>query len=147
MKIVNRRASYEYLILERVEAGIVLTGAEVKSLRMGHGSLEEAFARVKEDGAWLYNFFIPAYPFADAREYEPSRPRKLLLHRRELMRLAQRLVRERLTIVPLACYTTGRFMKVELGVGRGRKKYEKRELLKKRDIEREVAAEFKQKLR
>ncbi len=146
MKIVNRRAGYLYHILEEAEAGIVLTGAEVKSLRLGRGSLEEAFARMKEGEVWLHNFLILPYQHADSRDYDPARTRKLLLHRKEILSLTHKMEGKNLTLIPLACYTTGRFMKVKLGIGRGKKVYEKREAKKRADLEREVRRELKQKL-
>lgn len=147
MKIVNRRARYNYKILEELEAGIVLTGAEVKSLRQGKGSLERAFARVKDGEVWLYNFVIPHYKHADPRQYDPTRPRKLLLHRREILALEQKMKGENLTIVPLVCYTTGRFVKVKIGLGKGKRKFEKREAKKRRDLEREAERELKKRKR
>src|SRR3990170_687725 len=146
MKIVNRRARYLYDITEELEAGIVLSGAEVKSIRGGRGSLEEAFARIKDGEVWLYNFLVPPYQHADARDYDPTRARKLLLHREEILRLIHKMEGKKLTLIPLACYTTGLFVKVKLGVGKGKKAYEKREAKKRADLEREVAREFKQKL-
>jgi len=146
MRIVNRRARYLYHILEELEAGIVLTGAEVKSIRQGRGSLEEAFARIHDGEVWLHNYLVPLYQHADGRDYEPTRERKLLLHKVEILRLVHKMEGKNLTLVPLACYTTGRFVKIRLGVGRGKKAYEKREAKKRADLEREVAVEFKQKL-
>ena len=146
MDIVNRRARCLYHLTAELEAGIVLTGAEVKSVRQGRGSLEEAFARIRDGEVWLYNFLIPAYQHADIRGYDPTRARKLLLHKRETLRLFHTIEGKHLTLVPLACYTTGRFVKIRLGIGRGKKVYEKREERKRADLEREVAREFKQKL-
>lgn len=139
MKIVNRRAKHEYQILDEYEAGIVLSGAEVKSLREGRGSLVESFARIRDNEAWLYNFNIPKYKHTDKRGYDPQRTRKLLLKKHEIVSLEHRMAGTKLTLVPLACYTTGRFLKVKLGLGKGRKQYEKREVKKKRDIEKQVA--------
>lgn len=146
MKIVNRRARRDYQIIDEVEAGIVLTGAEVKSLREGRGTLSGAFARIKDEEVWLHNFIIPAYKQAGGRGYDPAKPRKLLLHKREIISLTHKMEGKNLTLVPLVCYTMGRFMKVKLGLGKGKKKFEKREQKKKRDIEREIARSLRNKV-
>lgn len=143
MKIINRRAKHLYHIFEDIEAGVVLTGAEVKSLREERGTLVESFARIKDGEVWLYNFVIPAYRHADIRGYDPSRPKKLLLHGREILALSQKMQGKRLTLVPLSCYIKGRFVKVKLGLGKGKKQYEKREDKRRRDLEREVARTLK----
>lgn len=139
MKIVNRKAKRDYQIIDEIEAGIVLSGAEVKSLRSGRGRLSEAFAKLKDGEVWLFNFLIPAYKQANSRDYNSSRPRKLLLHRKEILSLGHKMESKNLTLVPLVCYTTGRFVKVKLGLGKGKKQYEKREAKKRKDLEREVA--------
>lgn len=138
-KIVNRRANYDYQILEKLEAGIVLSGPEVKSVKTGHLHLEEAFCQFKEGELWLVNAHIHPYPFADNRDYDPRRPRKLLLHRQEILKLAQKMTRRGLTIIPVSCYTKNKRIKVEIALAKGKKKYEKREAIKKRDIEREIS--------
>jgi len=141
MRIVNRRARYDYHLLEKFEAGIVLSGAEVKSVKAGHIRLEEAFGRLKDGEAWLINAHIHPYPFTDNREYDPRRPRKLLLHKNELLKLAQETYRG-LTIVPVSCYTKGNKIKLEIALAKGKKKYEKKEAIKRRDIEREAEREM-----
>lgn len=143
MRIVNRRARRNYQILDEVEVGIVLSGAEVKGLREGRGSLEESFARIKEGEAWLYNFMVPAYRHAASRGYDPTRPKKLLLHKKEILSLTHKMVGKNLTLIPLVCYTTGRFVKIKLGLGKGKRKYEKREVKKRKDLEREIAQTLK----
>lgn len=143
MRIVNKKAKRDYRITDEFEAGIVLTGAEVKSLRQGRGRLSEAFARIKNEEVWLYNFLIPAYKHADMRNYNPTRPRKLLLHKKEIVSLFHKMEGKNLTLVPLVCYTTGRFVKVKMGLGKGKKEYEKREDIKRRDLEREMARTLK----
>ena len=147
MKIVNRKARRDYQILDEIEAGVVLSGAEVKSLRSGRGRLSEAFARVREGEVWLYNFLISAYKHADVLNYDPARPRKLLLHKKEILSLTGKMKGKDLTLVPLVCYTTGRFVKVKLGLGKGKKQYEKREAKKRRDLDREVARTLKSRRR
>ena len=119
----NRRARHDYDILERFEAGIVLTGDEVKSLRMGHGSLAEAFARVRDGEVWLEGMHVAEYPQGDKRTHLPLRPRKLLLHRAEIDRLAAEQDQERLALVPLRLYFTHGLAKVELGLARGRRRF------------------------
>lgn len=138
MKIVNRKARHNYQIFDDIEVGIMLSGAEVKSLREGRGSLDESFARIKDGEAWLYNFVVPVYRHADVRGYDPARPKKMLLHKKEILALSHKMMGKNLTLVPLVCYTTGRFVKIKLGLGKGKKEYEKREAKKKKDLERET---------
>lgn len=143
--IINRRARRDYRIGDEYEAGMVLSGAEVKGLREGRGSLNEAFVRVKDGEVWVYNLVIPKYGPADPREYDPAKPRKLLLHREEILALEKKMEGRNLTLVPLKCYTRGRYVKLRLGLGQGRKKYEKKELVKRRDLSRELARTLKHK--
>ncbi|PJE67210.1 SsrA-binding protein [Candidatus Shapirobacteria bacterium CG10_big_fil_rev_8_21_14_0_10_40_9] len=138
MKVLNRRASHDYQLLEKFEAGIALSGPEVKSVREGKISLEGSFARIAGGEAWLFNCHIHPYRFADTRDLDPSRSRKILLHKKEIISLESKMRQKRLTLVPLACYTKGRLIKLELALGRGKKEYEKKEAKKRRDIEREV---------
>ncbi|HEV2412892.1 MAG TPA: SsrA-binding protein SmpB [Candidatus Saccharimonadales bacterium] len=140
MKVVakNRRARFDYEIQRIISAGIVLYGPEVKSVRAGLVSLKGAFARVKDNELWLYNMQVTAYPLAKGQTLpDPDRPRKLLVSKHELALLDQKRG-ESLTIVPLTVLA-GRYIKIELGVGRGKKKYDKREVIKKRDMERAAA--------
>lgn len=134
----NRRARHDYAIEETVEAGMVLTGPEVKSLRAGRASLGESFARVADGEVWLENLHIPPYSHADPRSYDPRRPRKLLLHRGEIERLIGKTQERGLTLVPLRIYFTRGLAKVELGLGRGRRKYEKRQAIAEREHRREM---------
>lgn len=138
MRIFNRRAKYNYNLEEKFEAGIVLTGGEVKSVKAGHISLEEAFVRIQNGEAWLMNAHIHPYPYADNRDYDPRRTRKLLLHKNELLKLNQQTSRKGLTIVPIACYTKAHKIKLEIALVKGKKRYEKREAIKRRDLEREI---------
>lgn len=142
MKVINRRARYDYELLEKFEAGIALTGPEVKSAKGGKISLEEGFVRLRDNEAWLFNAHIHPYPFADNRDYDPRRARKLLLRKKELLKLEQKTKGKGLTIVPVSCYTKGNLVKLKIALARGKKKYEKREVKKKRDIEREIAREL-----
>ena len=140
IKIVarNRRARYEYDLLESVEAGIVLTGTEVKSLRNGKASLEEAYAAVDRDEVWLYGCDIPEYLQANRMNHKAKRPRKLLLHRQEIDKLSNKSSERGLTIVPLKVYFKQGMAKVEICVAKGRKLYDKREALKKQDAKRDI---------
>ena len=143
MKVINRRARRDYELLEKLEAGISLSGPEVKSVKEGKIRLEEAFVRIRDGEAWLYNARIHPYRFADTKELDASRPRRLLLHKKEILALSQKIKQKRLTIVPVACYTRGRTVKLEIALARGKKKYEKRQALKKKDIEREIEQELR----
>lgn len=139
MKIVNRKAYYDYQILEKFEAGIVLTGAEVKSLKEGKASLDDAFVQIRDNQAFLVNARIHPYKFADNKDYEPTRTRKLLLHKKETISLLSKTQQSNLTIVPTSWYTIGHgIIKIELALARGKKKYDKREAIKKKDQQRET---------
>ena len=143
MKIVNRRARFQYQIIEKFETGLVLTGAEVKSVKSGHFKLEEAFVRIKDNEAWLYNAHIHPYAFSDNKKYDPRRTRKLLLHKNQLLKLEQKLSQKNLTMVPISCYTKHNKIKLEIALTRGKKQYEKREAIKKRDLQREIKIKIK----
>jgi SsrA-binding protein len=134
----NRRARHDYEILERFEAGIVLTGSEVKSLRQGRASVGEAFARVEGGELWLESMHIPPYEQGEKRGYDPLRPRKLLLHRREIERLIGKQKEQGLALVPMRVYFSHGIAKVELGLGRGKREYEKRQATLKRQHDREM---------
>jgi SsrA-binding protein len=134
----NRRARFEYDLLEKVEAGIVLTGTEVKSLRNGKASLEESYAAVDGGEVWLYGCDIPEYLQANRMNHKPKRPRKLLLHRREIDKLQSKASERGLTIVPLSIYFKKGMAKVEISIARGRKQYDKREALKAQDAKRDI---------
>jgi SsrA-binding protein len=139
MKVLNRKARFNYELGEKLEAGIVLAGAEVKSVKQGKVSLEEAFARVGAEGeVWLVNAHVHPYRFADNRNYEPTRSRKLLLKKAEILSLAKKMEAKNLSLVPTAIYTKKGRIKVELALGRGKKKWDKRAAIKKREQEREA---------
>ena len=134
----NRRARYDYFVEERFEAGIQLQGTEVKSLRFGEGSIAEAYAEVKENGVWLVNANIPEFSHGNRYNHEPKRPRKLLLHEREINKLHGAVAREGMTLVPLSIYFNGRGRaKVELALAKGKKTHDKRDSIKERDWKRE----------
>lgn len=136
----NRSARHEYEVLETLECGIMLVGSEVKSLRTGKLSLDEAYGRVKDGEVWLIGCDIPEYVQANRFNHEPRRPRKLLMHRREIRKFASRAYEQGLTLVPLKMYFKAGKAKVLMGICRGRKLHDKREKMKtasvKRDIER-----------
>lgn len=134
----NRRARYNFEIGETFEAGIMLTGPEVKSLRLGRASLTDSFARVREGEVWLEGLHIPPYENADQRGYHPTRPRKLLLHRGEIERLLGRTAERGLTLVPMKVYFTRGLAKVQLGLGKGKREYEKRQRIAEREQRREI---------
>ena len=140
---VNRRALHDYEILERVEAGIALTGSEIKSVRDGKVSLQEAYARPERGEMWLQGAHIAEYAAASRFGHEPRRPRRLLLHRSQINDLARQVEQKGLTIVPLRLYLKRGMAKVELGVARGRRQYDKREAIAKREAEREVERELR----
>jgi SsrA-binding protein len=134
----NRKARHEYHIDEVFEAGLVLTGTEIKSLRGGRGSLQEAFAQVKGNEAWIHQFHIPPYEQGNQFNVDPVRPRKLLLHRRELGRLAGEVSRKGYTLVPLDVHLVRGRAKLLLGLARGKKLFDKREDMKRRDTQRDM---------
>lgn len=136
--VENRKARHEYEILEDFEAGIVLTGTEVKSLRQGKANLKESFARVKNGEIWLIGMHISPYKEGNRYNPDPLRPRKLLLHRSEIRKLSAKVAQDGLTLVPLKLYFKSGLCKCSLGLARGRKLYDKRENLKKREADRQV---------
>lgn len=141
---INKRATFDYEILERFEAGIVLSGQEVKSIKTGHISLAGAFVTLKGGEAWLTNSHVPPYKMAGkVVDYEPTRPRKLLLRKQELSSLYGKIKQKGLTLVPTRVYTKGNKIKLEFGIGRGKKKYEKRETIKRREIDKKIRETMK----
>jgi len=142
--INNKKAHFNYEILEKIEAGIELFGFEVKSLKKGQGSLEGSHATIRGDEAFLVGMQIPPYqPANTPGDYDPSRNRRLLLTKKEITGLEKIENQKGLTIVPLSVYNKGRKLKIELAIARGKKKYDKRETIKKRDTEREIKREIK----
>jgi SsrA-binding protein len=134
----NRRARFDYFIDDVFEAGIALTGTEVKSLRFGEGSIVESYAEVNGDQVWLVNANIPEFSHGNRFNHEPKRPRKLLLHAREIEKLHGAVARQGMTLVPLSVYFNGRGRaKVELALAKGKKTHDKRETIKERDWKRE----------
>ena len=134
----NRRARHDYHIEDTYEAGLVLTGTEVKSLRAGRASLSEAYGQITDGELWLHGLHIPEYAQGTWTNHEPRRARKLLLHRKEIDRLASQVAERGLTIIPLSLYFSGGRVKVELALARGKRTYDKRHDLAQRDAAREV---------
>jgi SsrA-binding protein len=134
----NRRALHEYEIIDQIECGIVLVGTEVKSLRDGHANLEDAYGRVDGSELWLIGAEIPEYTFGNRMNHKPKRPRKLLLHRREIDRFAGKASERGHTLVPLRMYFKDGKAKVELAVGKGKQAHDKRESMKKADAKRDI---------
>lgn len=140
----NRRATFDYEILETFEAGIALTGSEVKSLRNGGGSVAEAYARLQGGEVWLENMNILVYQNASYNNHEPGRRRKLLLRKREIAEIEKGLERRGLTLVPLKLYFHKGWAKVSLGLARGKKQYDKRQQQAKRDAQRQIDRALKE---
>jgi SsrA-binding protein len=134
----NRRARFDYRIENTYEAGLMLTGTEVKSLRAGRASLTDGFAQISDGEVWLHNVHIPEYTQGTWTNHEPRRTRKLLLHRKEIEKLSSRTAEQGLTLVPLSLYFKDGKAKVELGLGRGKRTYDKRHDLASRDAAREM---------
>lgn len=142
--IQNRRVTFDYEILEKFEAGLVLHGFEVKSLRAGQGKLDGSRALVRGGEAFLVGASIPAWQAANApKDYDPERPRKLLLNQKEISQIEAAEGEKGLTIVPISVYNKGRMLKIELAIARGKKVRDKRETIKKRDTEREMRRSLK----
>jgi SsrA-binding protein len=139
----NRKARHDYHLLERVEAGLVLSGTEVKSLREGRATLARAYGDIRADEAWLVGLHIPSYDRAGYASHEPDRDRKLLLHRREIDRLRGSVQEKGLTLVPTKLYFKDGRAKVELALARGKEQRDKRRDMAKRDADREIEREFK----
>ena len=136
--LTNSKARRDYHILDTFEAGIVLHGTEMKSLRAGKGQIADAFARVDKDEVWLHNAHIDEYSHGNLNNHAPKAPRKLLLHRREIRKLADLAQVKGHTIVPLSFYWKGSLVKVQLAVGKGKAEYDKRDDIKKREADREL---------
>lgn len=141
----NRKARHDYEILETVEAGVVLTGPEVKSLRLGRANLKDGYARPKGGEVFLHEIHISPYENSPLGEQDPTRIRKLLLHRQEIKKLAGKIVEKGLTLVPLRLYFRKGKVKVELALVRGKKLYDKRESIRKRDLNRETERQIRDK--
>jgi len=140
MKVLNRKARYNYQILEKYEAGIALIGAEVKAIRAGNISINQAYAKEVNGEIYLVNANISV---PGKKEYNPTRSRKLLLHKSEIVSIITKIKAKKLTLVPTKVYTRGRLIKAEIALAKSKRKYQKKELLKRRSIERDVERELK----
>ena len=143
----NKKAFHDYFIEEKFEAGMVLKGTEVKSLRLGKGNLNDSFALVREGEVFLHNLHISPYAFGNRENHDPERMRKLLLHKAEINRLYGKIREKGYSVVPLRLYFKNGYIKVELGLAKGKKLYDKREDLKKKDQKREMAVALKERNR
>ena len=139
----NRKAFHEYHILETFEAGVQLRGSEVKSIREGKASLKQAYILIRKGEAWLRGTHIPTYSHTGFEGHEPVRDRKLLLHKKEIQRINSKLAEKGLTAVPTKLYFKGGLIKLEFGLAKGKKLYDKRETKKKRDVERDIQRALK----
>lgn len=143
---INKRATFDYNLQEMFEAGLVLTGPEVKSVKAGSVQLKGAFVDMRNGQLWLKNAFISPYkPAAGAqKEYDPSRDRKVLVHKREMNRLIGKKKAEGFTLVPVSIYLKGNLIKLAFAIGKGKKEYEKRETIKKRDVQKQIRQHLKE---
>ncbi len=143
----NKKAYHDYFIDEKIECGIELFGTEVKSIRMGHCSIKEAFVRIEKNEVYVHGMHINPYEKGNIFNKDPLRSRKLLLHRNEIDKLEGKIREKGFTLVPLQVYFKGSLVKVEIGLARGKKLYDKRAELAKKDMKREVEREYKEKMR
>ena len=143
MEILNRKATHDYFIEETIEAGIVLTGTEIKSIRAGNCNIKDCYGIIRNNEVFLLNMYVGQYKEGNIFNHEETRRRKLLLHKKEIKKLVQAIELKGLTLVPLKLYFKNNKLKVSLGVCRGKKDYDKRESIKERDIKREVAKRLK----
>ena len=138
MKVTNKKAYHDYQVLDNFEAGVVLTGGEAKAVRAGRVQLGAAYVKLMKGEVWLINAVIPEYEFARVKDYDPGRTRKLLLSKKEILKLSQKVETKGVTLAPLSMYSKRGLVKVEVGLAKGRKEFEKREVTKRKDIEREM---------
>ena len=143
MEIVNRQARYNYQIFDTFEAGIVLTGTEIKSIRNGKANLKDSYANIKNGEAFLLNMHISLYDEGNRFNHNETRTRKLLLHKKEILKLNDKIRLDGYTLIPLKLYFKKNIAKIELGLAKGKKDYDKREAIKERDIKRELEKKYK----
>ena len=143
MEILNRKARFDYEIFDTYEAGIALTGTEIKSIRNGNANIKDCYAIIKNNEAYILNMYIKEYAEGNIFNHEETRTRKLLLHKKEIYKMRDAIDREGYTLIPLKLYFKGNKAKLEIGVARGKKTYDKRESIKERDIKRDIAKNFK----
>ena len=143
----NRKAFHDYHIVETFEAGVVLVGTEVKAIREGSANLRDSFARIEDGEVWLYNVHINAYSHRGYSDHEPTRRRKLLLHRQEIRKLIGKTVEKGMTLVPTRLYFENGYVKVALALAKGKQAHDKRETIKRREVDRETRAAVKERRR
>ena len=143
MEILNKRAKFDYFIEEEIEAGIVLTGTEIKSIRAGKCNIKDCYGVVKNNEVYLLNMYIATYDEGNIFNHEETRSRKLLLHKKEIKKVADAIEKQGLTLIPLKGYFKDNKFKILLGICRGKKNYDKRETIKERDIKRNVEKNLK----
>lgn len=143
----NRKARHDYHILEKLEAGIVLTGTEVKSVRQAKINIKDSYASIKDGEAFLFGFHISEYSHGNIYNHDPTRTRKLLLHRKEIDKLTGKIIERGLTLIPLKVYLKRGHVKIELGLAKGKRDYDRRGDIQKRDLDREMKREMKHKMR
>ena len=141
--VTNRKARYDYEIIDNIEAGLVLLGSETKSLREGKANISDAYARIKKGEVWLIGMHISPYKQAAFQNHDPLRERKLLLNKKEIKKIFRRVEEKGVTLVPLKLYFKNNWAKVDLGVARGKRKYDKKEAISRRDAERDLQREQK----
>ena len=144
MEIVNRKANHEYFIKDRIEAGIELKGTEIKSIRLGSASINDAYARIKNNEVLLTNMYIAKYSLGNRFNHDERRERKLLLHKKEIIKLGYEIETKRYTLIPLKLYFKKNKIKIELGLCQGKKLYDKRQSLKEKDMRRQEKLRFKE---
>ena len=142
MEILNRKARFNYFIIDEIEAGIELKGTEIKSIRNGKASIEDAYARIKNREVFLTNMFIAKYEEGNRFNHDERRERKLLLHKREILKINELVTQKRYTIIPLKLYFVRNKVKVSLGICQGKKNYDKRESIKEKDLQRKEYINF-----
>lgn len=141
MKISNKKATFNYTIIDTFEAGIVLTGAEVKSIKDGRADLTDSFVKIIDGDLYLVNTDIPRYKYSSDEHYDSRKSRKLLVKKKELIQIQSKMQAKKLTLIPLSIYTKGRLVKVEVAFAKGKKQYEKKEKQRERDLDREMLYE------
>ena len=144
MEVINRKANYDYEIIDTYEAGVVLTGTEIKSIRLGRITLKDSYAIIKNTEIFLLNVHISSYEQGNRFNHDELRTRKLLLHKKEIVKLKEKIDKEGFTIIPLKLYFVKGKVKILLGLAKGKKNYDKREAIKKKDIERQIATDLKE---
>lgn len=144
MEVINRKANYDYEIIDTYKAGVVLTGTEIKSIRLGRITLKDSYAIIKNNEIFLLNVHISSYEQGNRFNHDELRTRKLLLHKKEIIKLKEKIDKEGFTIIPLKLYFVKGKVKILLGLAKGKKNYDKREAIKKKDIERQIATDLKE---